>query len=138
MLPLRAQSQLGLLDGEGIMANDGVNEYRIAMLEQQMAEVLVKLDEMRTEYATKAELAALTVRVERLEQEVKEMRIEYAARFAAIEKRLDTIEATLATLATKDELKAAISQALNRGMAVMITTQLALNSGLYLLLRHAN
>ncbi|MGO4382228.1 hypothetical protein AB4Z19_28500 [Pseudoduganella sp. RAF19] len=120
------------------MANDGVNEYRIAMLEQQMAEVLVKLDEMRTEYATKAELAALTVRVERLEQEVKEMRIEYAARFAAIEKRLDTIEATLATLATKDELKAAISQALNRGMAVMITTQLALNSGLYLLLRHAN
>ena len=81
-----------------------------------------------------AELAALAARVERLEQEVKETRIAYAARFAAIEKRLEVIEATVVT---KEERKAAIGEALNRGLAIMITVQLALNSRLYLLLRHS-
>jgi hypothetical protein len=124
------------------MANDGLNEFRITMLENQIADVLVRLDEMRKEYATKADVAALNERVDRLGNEVKEWRIECAARFAAIEARLDAIEAILPTLVTKEEfraeLKAEISSAFNRGIAIMITVQCALNGGLYMLLRHAN
>jgi hypothetical protein len=74
------------------MANDGVREFRIAALEKHMIDVVTAINALRNECAGKAELAALSARVEKLEQEFKEFRIEFTA-------RLEVIEATMVTKA---------------------------------------
>jgi cell division protein FtsB len=106
------------------MANDGVREFRIAALEKHMIDVVTAINALRNECASKAELAALSARVEKLEQEFKEFRIEFTA-------RLEVIEATMVT-------KAELNQVFNRLIGIMIPVQIALNGGLYMLLRHAN
>ncbi|WP_395407647.1 hypothetical protein ACHMW6_13710 [Pseudoduganella sp. UC29_106] len=89
-----------------------------------MVDVAAAINELRKDCATKAEVAVLTARVEKLEQEFKEFRIEFVA-------RLKVIEATMVT-------KAELNQVFNRLIGIMIPVQVALNGGLYFLLRQAN
>jgi len=84
------------------MANDGIHEVRISTLEKRMDQVLRELqelrEEMRRDYATKADLARVETKVDALALELKALQIQCAQRFAAIESQLPHF-------ATKDDVR---------------------------------
>jgi len=91
------------------MANDGVHEVRISILEKRMDEVLKEIHvlraEMRKDYATKAVLARLEEKIALLIADVKASQSELKTLHVECAQRFTAIESQLAHFATKDDVR---------------------------------